>query len=315
MYLLLQRSIFDTNISFFIPVDMSRERFIQYIKFEKRYSPLTVVSYENDLDQFESYLNKEYSISDITDADFLQIRSWLASLMEEGNTARSVNRKISALKTYFKFLVKEGITKENPMLKIIAPKISKRLPVYVEKEKMDLLFDKVDFGEGFIAARNKLIIEIFYMTGMRLSELVNLSEADVDIEKNQIKVLGKRNKERLIPFSISLNKNISEYRKLKNELSISYDPKYFFITEKGKKIYQKLVYRLINYYLSVVTTLDKKSPHILRHTFATHMLNNGADLNAIKELLGHANLSATQIYTHNTIEKLKKVYKQSHPKA
>jgi integrase/recombinase XerC len=294
---------------------MPRERFLQYIKFEKRYSPHTVTSYENDLSQFESYLINEYNIKEIIETDYLQIRSWLVNLMEKGITARSVNRKITTLKTFFKFCVKEGVLKENPMLKILSPKISKRLPVYVEKEKMDLLFDKVDFGEGFIAARNRLIVETFYMTGMRLSELVNLLDADIDVSQNNIKVLGKRNKERLIPFSNSLRKNISEYRKLRSELSVGYDVKYFFITEKGKKVYQKLVYRLINYYLSVVTTLDKKSPHILRHTFATHMLNNGADLNAIKELLGHANLSATQVYTHNTIEKLKKVYKQSHPKA
>lgn len=294
---------------------MSRERFIQYIKFEKKFSPHTVIAYENDLRQFESYLKNEYGISEVSEADFLQIRSWLVKLMEEGNTARTVNRKITTLKTYFKHLVREGVAKENPMLKIIAPKISKRLPVYVEKEKMDMLFDKVDFGEGVVAARNRLIIEVFYMTGMRLSELVNLKNEDIDTGKNQIKVLGKRNKERLIPFSNSLRENILKYQKLKDELSVSYNHDFFFITEKGKKVYQKLVYRLINYYLSVVTTLDKKSPHILRHTFATHMLNNGADLDAIKELLGHANLSATQIYTHNTIEKLKKVYKQSHPKA
>ncbi|HNW98215.1 MAG TPA: tyrosine-type recombinase/integrase [Bacteroidales bacterium] len=294
---------------------MSRERFIQYIKFEKRYSVNTVISYENDLSQFESYLNNEFGIAGAFNSDYLQIRSWLVSLMESGITARSVNRKITTLKTYFKFLIKEGIIKENPMAKILSPKVSKRLPVYVEKEKMDLLFDKVDFGEGFSGSRNKLIFEMFYLTGMRLSELVNLTENDIDLVKKNVKVIGKRNKERLIPLSNTLEKEISEYRKLKNELPESYERKYFFITNKGKKIYQKFVYRLINYYLSAVTTLDKKSPHILRHTFATHMLNNGADLNAIKEILGHANLSATQVYTHNTIEKLKKVYKQSHPKA
>jgi len=275
----------------------------------------TVISYENDLSQFESYLNNEFGIAGAFNSDYLQIRSWLVSLMESGITARSVNRKITTLKTYFKFLIKEGIIKENPMAKILSPKVSKRLPVYVEKEKMDLLFDKVDFGEGFSGSRNKLIFEMFYLTGMRLSELVNLTENDIDLVKKNVKVIGKRNKERLIPLSNTLEKEISEYRKLKNELPESYERKYFFITNKGKKIYQKFVYRLINYYLSAVTTLDKKSPHILRHTFATHMLNNGADLNAIKEILGHANLSATQVYTHNTIEKLKKVYKQSHPKA
>jgi integrase/recombinase XerC len=294
---------------------MSRERFIQFIQFEKRFSPHTVTSYQNDLSQFEEYLINEYGIAEISACDFLQIRSWLAFLMEKGITARSVNRKITTLKTYFKFLVKEGYVRENPMSRIISPKSSKRLPVYVEKSKMDMLFDKVDFGEGFLASRNRLIVEIFYMTGIRLSELVNLKDTDIDVVRNQVKVLGKRNKERIIPFPDSLGKKISTYRCLKNELSVHCDQQFLFVTEKGKKIYEKLVYRLINYYLSVVTTLDKRSPHILRHTFATHMLNNGADLNAIKELLGHANLSATQVYTHNTIEKLKKVYKQAHPKA
>lgn len=274
-----------------------------------------MTSYTNDLLQFEKYLSGEYGVSEVQEADYLQIRSWFVNLMENGVTARSVNRKITTLKTFFKFLIKEGILKENPMLKIIAPKVAKRLPVYVEKNKMDLLYDKFDFGKGFVAVRNKLIVEIFYMTGMRLSELVNLQVDDIDLDANQIKVLGKRNKERLIPFPLSLRTRISEYMNLKNTLSVNCDHNFFFITEKGKKIYQKLVYRLINYYLSMVTTLDKRSPHILRHTFATHMLNNGADLNAIKELLGHANLSATQVYTHNSIEKLKKVYKQSHPKA
>jgi len=260
-------------------------------------------------------LESVYQVTDIHDVNYLQIRSWLVEMMEQKITSRSINRKITTLKSFYKFLIREGAIEENPMNKIIAPKMSKRLPVFVEKEKMDLLFDKVDFGEGFEAARNKLIVELFYMTGMRLSELVNLKLHDIDLPQQTIKVLGKRNKERIIPFSRSLEKQIASYLDLRNEMKNIYDSDYLFLTEKGKKIYQKLVYRLINYYLSIVTTLDKRSPHVLRHTFATHMLNNGADLNAIKELLGHANLSATQVYTHNTIEKLKTVYKQAHPKA
>lgn len=294
---------------------MLRDRFIQHIQFEKRYSPHTVISYKNDLDQFFIYLESVYQVTDIHDVNYLQIRSWLVEMMEQKITSRSINRKITTLKSFYKFLIREGAIEENPMNKIIAPKMSKRLPVFVEKEKMDLLFDKVDFGEGFEAARNKLIVELFYMTGMRLSELVNLKLHDIDLPQQTIKVLGKRNKERIIPFSRSLEKQIASYLDLRNEMKNIYDSDYLFLTEKGKKIYQKLVYRLINYYLSIVTTLDKRSPHVLRHTFATHMLNNGADLNAIKELLGHANLSATQVYTHNTIEKLKTVYKQAHPKA
>lgn len=294
---------------------MLRERFIQYIQFEKRYSSYTVISYRNDLNQFFSYLEQEYQISDIKKVDHFQIRSWLASLMEHDISARTVNRKITTLKSFFKYLIRESIITDNPMIKIISPRISKRIPAFVEKDKMDILFDKIDFGEDFEGVRDKLIVGIFYLTGMRLSELVNLTLFDVDLQKRLIKVLGKRNKERLIPFTVSMEKPIIDYLKLRSEIISDSENKFFFLTKKGEKIYQKLVYRIINYYLGIVTTLDKRSPHVLRHTFATHMLNNGADLNAIKELLGHSNLSATQIYTHNTIEKLKNVYKLSHPKA
>jgi integrase/recombinase XerC len=294
---------------------MAIDRFFQYIQFEKRYSPNTVVSYRNDIEQFFDFLQQEFNISNYKEIDFSQIRSWLASMMEQGITARAVNRKISTLKSYFRFLINEGDISENPMRKIIAPKISKRLPVYVEKDKMTVLLDEIDFGKDFEGVRNRLIVELFYMTGMRLSELVNLTVSDMNLAKKTIKVLGKRNKERIIPLSNSLVIQIDVYINFRNEIKNAIDNKYLFITAKGKKVYQKLVYRLINYYLSIITTLEKKSPHILRHTFATHMLNNGADLNAIKELLGHSNLSATQLYTHNTIEKLKKVYQQSHPKA
>jgi integrase/recombinase XerC len=293
---------------------MYKERFIQYIQFEKRYSPHTVTSYRNDLDQFFLYLEKQYQITEIKDINYLHVRSWLVEMMEHDITPRTVNRKITTLKSFYKFLIREEVVQENPMNKIIAPKMSKRLPVFVEKEKMDTLLDKVDFGEGFEGARNRLIIEIFYMTGIRLSELVNLTIADVDLGKRTIKVLGKRNKERIIPFGAKLDKQLCKYIDLRKSIAKP-DDEIFFLTKKGKPIYQRLVDRLVNYFLGIVTTLDKKSPHVLRHTFATHMLNNGADLNAIKDLLGHANLSATQVYTHNTIDKLIKVYKQAHPKA
>ena len=294
---------------------MYKEDFIEYIQFEKRYSSHTVTSYQNDLNQFFLYLESEYLIININNVDYMHIRSWLVSLIEKGITTRTANRKISTLKSYFKFLVKKSKIIENPMNKIISPKMAKRLPVFVEKEKMDLLLDKVDFGDDYSASRNRLIVEIFYKTGMRLSELVNLTLNDVDLQKKIFKVLGKQNKERLIPFNNSLKDSINNYLSLRSEISGSCNCVGFLLLENGKKIYQKYVYRLINYYLSTVSTLKKKSPHVLRHTFATHMLNNGADLNAIKELLGHSSLSATQVYTHNTIEKLKKVYKQSHPKA
>jgi integrase/recombinase XerC len=269
---------------------MAIDRFFQYIQFEKRYSPYTVVSYRNDLEQFFSFLQNDYGINNYKEFDFMHVRTWLASLMEHGISARAVNRKISTLKSYCKFLIKEGEITGNPMTKIIAPKMSKRLPSYVEKDKMATLLDKVDFGKDFEGVRNRLIVEMLYMTGMRLTELVNLSVTDVDLVKKTIKVLGKRNKERIIPLGNSLIMQMEKYMKYRDEIKEAVDNNYLFVTIKGKKVYQKLVYRLVNDYLSLITTLKKKSPHILRHTFATHMLNNGADLNAIKELLGHSNL-------------------------
>jgi integrase/recombinase XerC len=208
-------------------------------------------------------------------------------------------------------LLRQQLVTENPMLKIQSPKTSKRLPVFVEKDKMDALLDTIEFGSDFDGERNKLIIEVLYATGIRLSELINLKQSNVDLTSCQLKVLGKRNKERIVPFNNSLKQLIEGYLEHK-ELTESY---YLFVTKNGKKLYEKFVYRLVNKYLSQVTSSNKKSPHVLRHTFATHMLNNGADLNAIKELLGHANLSATQVYTHNTVEKLKNAHKQAHPKA
>ncbi len=294
------------------------DRFIEYIKFEKRYSAHTVISYRTDLEQFLSYLTTIYKTEKIEEADYLIVRSWFVSLMQAKISPRSINRKKTALKSFYKFLIKEGVITVNPMNKVISPKTSKRLPVFVEKEKMKKLLDdsEVDFGNDFTGIRNLMIIEMLYATGMRVSELVNLKMSDIDLYNCTIKVLGKRNKERIIPFGKNLRENIEKYNKIKEEaFSEKLIEEQFFLTSRGKKIYQKLAYRVVNYYLSVITTLDKKSPHVLRHTFATHMLNNGADLNAIKELLGHANLSATQVYTHNTIEKLKNIYKQAHPRA
>ncbi len=293
---------------------MSVERFLQYIKFEKRFSPNTVLAYQNDLDQFYLYQQKTYEVCDINEINHSMIRSWIVSMMEAKVTARSINRKISTLKTYCKFLLRSGVITHNPMLKVQSPKTSKRLPVFVDQQKMDLLFEKVDFGTGYEAERDKLILELFYATGMRLSELVNLKETDIDLNSCHIKVLGKRNKERIIPFTNILRQVITHYLDGKKE-NFSENINHLFVTDKGKPIYQKLVYRIVNQRLGEVTTLDKKSPHVLRHTFATHMLDHGADINSIKEILGHANLSATQVYTHNTIEKLKKVYKQAHPRA
>ena len=303
---------------------MEKGKFIDYIQYEKRYSPHTVSAYRNDLDQFYSFLESYYGITDIREVTHPVIRSWLVQMMESEITPRSVNRKLTTLKSFYKFLIRENLVTVNPMRKIISPKTSKKLPSFIEKEKMDMLFDVVDFGQGFPALRDRLILEMLYATGMRLSELVNLKETDIDFHQSTLKVLGKRNKERLIPFSGKFGILLNTY--LDGKKDFMKDPEIqgqegtgelsgLFITDSRRRIYPRFVYRTVHKYLSLVTTLSKRSPHLLRHTFATHLLNNGAELNAVKELLGHANLSATQIYTHNTIEKLKKVYKQAHPKA
>ncbi|MCX6246901.1 MAG: tyrosine recombinase XerC [Bacteroidetes bacterium] len=303
---------------------MEKGKFIDYIQYEKRYSPHTVSAYRSDLDQFFSFLDKQYNLSDIREVTHPMIRSWLVLLMEEKISPRSVNRKMTTLKSFYRFLLKEGSVTVNPMRKIISPRTSKRLPSFVEKEKMAMLFEEVNFGEGFTGLRDQLILEVLYATGMRLSELINLKESDVDFHRSTLKVLGKRNKERLIPFSNKFADHLKRYLQGKSDLpgiteSLSLTDKpesvYLFVTNSGNKVYPRFIYRVVTKYLSQVTTLQKVSPHVLRHTFATHLLNNGAELNAVKELLGHASLSATQVYTHNTIEKLKTIYKQAHPKA
>ncbi|MBT4881571.1 MAG: tyrosine-type recombinase/integrase [Flavobacteriales bacterium] len=289
---------------------MSKNKFIIYLSSEKRFSEHTVKSYTTDLNQFTTFLADEFQITDdIDEVRFQIIRTWIASLLEKGVNPRSVNRKISTLKSYFKFLIREGVIVENPMMKVVAPKSKKRLPVFIEEDQIESLLNEVQFEGGFIGERNKLIIELFYVTGIRLSELINIKISDIDFQNQLIKVLGKRNKERLIPLSSSVLVGLSNFIE-KNQQN-----QFLFTNLDGKKLYTKLVYRLVNKCIGEISSVNKKSPHILRHTFATHMLNNGADINAIKELLGHANLSATQVYTHNTIEKLKTVYKQAHPRA
>jgi len=289
---------------------MLQNKFITYLSSEKRFSEHTIKSYTTDLKQFTSFLSAEFQIIDeIHEISFQIIRTWIASLLEKGVNPRSVNRKISTLKTYFKFLIREGELIENPMMKVVAPKSKKRLPVFIEEDQIASLLNEVQFEEGFVGQRNKLIIELFYVTGIRLSELINIKISDVDFNNQSIKVLGKRNKERIIPLSSNVINDLNLFIKSNKQ------NKYLFTNLEGDKLYNKLVYRLVNKYIGEISSVNKKSPHILRHTFATHMLNNGADINAIKELLGHANLSATQVYTHNTIEKLKTVYKQAHPRA
>ena len=288
---------------------MYLEDFINYIKSEKRFSKHTITSYETDLNQFFNYIKAECQITNPKDVSFKLIRNWISSLLENNLKSTSVNRKISSLKSYYKFLLVSNYVETNPTLKLISPKSSKRLPVFVEKDNMDSLFDKDFFEDSYEGTRDKLIIELFYFTGMRLSELINIKIADIDKINSQIKVVGKRNKERLIPITFNTLKDLNEFINF-------YEIENFLFTDgNGKKMYPKKVYRIVNKYLTKISSIKKKSPHVLRHSFATHMLNNGADINAIKEILGHANLSATQIYTHNSIKKLKNVHKQAHPKA
>jgi integrase/recombinase XerC len=290
-----------------------KDRFLAYIQYEKRYSPNTVTAYRTDLDQFFAFLSAQYQVSEITDIDHAIIRSWLVFLMEQGDSPRSVNRKLTSLKSFYRFLLKEGVVENNPMRRIISPKTSKRLPEFVEAEKMTSLFEHFNQDGGFSGMRDRIIIEMFYNTGIRLSELMNLKESDIDFHSDTIKVLGKRNKERIIPFTKKFGLLLKDYIKEKEKAFGLIQE--LFLTDSGGKMYPKRIYLIVKRQLGGITTLDKKSPHILRHTFATHLLNNGADLNAVKELLGHANLAATQVYTHNTIEKLKKIYKQAHPRA
>ncbi|HSH65125.1 MAG TPA: site-specific tyrosine recombinase/integron integrase [Bacteroidia bacterium] len=288
-----------------------RNSFLEYLQYEKRFSNHTILAYRNDLQQFIDYLQKTYDIHKPEDINHAFIRSWIVSMMDQNISSRSVNRKITTLKTFYKFLLRQQVVIENPMLKIQSPKTSKRLPVFVEKENMNTLLDSTEFGNDFDGQRNKLLIELLYATGIRLSEVINLKQENISLSSSHLKVLGKRNKERIVPFNDAIRQLIEDYVKHPEVKS----NEYLFVTKNGKKLYGKFVYRVVNKYLSEVTSVQKKSPHVLRHTFATHMLNNGADLNAIKELLGHANLSATQVYTHNTVEKLKNVHKQAHPKA
>lgn len=296
---------------------MQAGRFLKYLQFEKRFSPLTVKSYENDLAQFFMYLEAQYGKTELGDITHFFIRSWIVSLMDAKITNKSISRKVSTLRSFFRFLMKEQVVTQNPMLKIIAPKIPKRLPDFVSKENMENLFVNDVFEEGYKEMRDKLVIELFYATGMRRAELVGLKNSSVDFGNDTIKVLGKRNKERIVPMTPSLVTLLKQYQlERSNFLKDNGKKSEFLILDNHcNQIYDKLVYRIVKKRLSAVTTSKKKSPHVLRHTFATHMLNNGADINAIKEILGHSSLAATQVYTHNTIDKLKKIYKQAHPKA
>lgn len=289
--------------------------FIEYLKFEKRYSVHTLTAYKTDLYEFIEFVKIQYGNIDLASISHVEVRSWLARLKEQGLTAKSLNRKISTLKSFFKYLLKNGLIDISPMVKVISPKIGKRLPVFVKEEETQLLLNSLSSStENWRSLNARMIITILYATGLRLSELINLKEKQVDFARSQIKVLGKGNKERIIPLSGKLINSIREYQQLKRK-EFEIDEDVLLVSEKGKKLYPKYAYLIVNQYLGQSSTLDKKSPHVLRHSFATHLMNNGADLNAVKELLGHSSLAATQVYTHNTIEKLKDIHKKAHPKS
>lgn len=283
--------------------------FLNYLELEKRYSDHTITSYKRDLSDFLNYLNTVYGLA-IEKIDLIHARSYMVDLIENNLARSTVARKISAIKSFFKFLLKKGVVTNSPVHLLEIPKLTKRLPVFVKEDDISKLFSNDNFNNSIEGLRDQLIMTLFYQTGIRLSELINIKERDVG--DNEIRVTGKRNKQRLIPLTPNLLKLITFYREEKNRLFGSHS--YLILTDKGNKLYEKFVYRKVNNYLSLVSSKQKKSPHILRHTFATHMLNNGADLNAIKELLGHENLAATQIYTHNTFQKLKSIHQQSHPR-
>lgn len=295
---------------------MILSEYIQYLESEKRSSALTVKSYLSDLEQFSHYLISVFEINDLADADSIQIRGWISDLTYNKIESKSISRKLSSLRSYYRFLQKNELISKNPMETISSPKIKKRLPIYINVSKAEELLNPDSFNDGFIGMRDKLILDIFYSTGLRLSELINIKDNDISFYDGQIKVLGKRQKERIIPISINLSKTIKEYIAIRDEsFSGIKQIEHLFVTIKGDKMYPKSIYRIVRHHMGRVTTQQRKSPHILRHTFATHLLNEGADINAIKELMGHANLSATQIYTHNSITKLKNIYKQAHPRA
>lgn len=291
------------------------DSFLEYLKFEKRYSPHTIRSYQDDLTFFFEYLSAEYAELSVKDIKPTFIRSWLAKQKEKGASAKTINRRISTLKSFFKYQLRQEVIETSPMTTIVSPKQSKRLPNYVEQKDTEVLFEHVEFPENWEGLMNKMILELLYCSGMRLSELISLKESQVDLHKNSLKILGKGNKERIIPFSHEIKTNLEQYLKEKKNQLGETAVEFLLVNEKGRKLYPKYVQMVVKKYLSLITTIEKKSPHVLRHTFATHLMNNGAELNAVKELLGHSSLAATQIYTHNTIEKLKDIHKKAHPKA
>ena len=286
---------------------------MRYLQAEKRYASHTIKAYKNDLNQFHAFCQS--NDKEGMDLYYKTIRSWVVFLMDSDYSPRSVHRKLTSLRTYCKYLISLGELDANPLDRVLKPKLNKRVPAFVEEIKMDQLLDDFDFGDDFEGIRNRLILDLLYQTGMRRGELIGLTTRSVNLSGRSLKVMGKREKERIIPLCDGLTHSIEHYLLMREHVVKDPLVEIMFVTAKGRPLYDQMVYRIVNRYLALVTTIDKKSPHVLRHTFATHMLNSGADLNAIKELLGHANLSATQVYTHNTFKKLKSIYNQAHPRA
>lgn len=291
----------------------SIQQFLDYLLYEKKYSSHTVLAYQKDLETFEAFIQDEFEEEQLKEVNYSMIRSWIISLVDQGISNRSINRKISSLKTFYKFLLKIKEVEISPLAKHKSLKVDKKVQVPFSSQEVSEVIENFQ-PEGFSGIRDQLIIELLYSTGMRRAELINLKLDSVDISGKQLKVLGKRNKERIIPLMPSVLKTVHNYLSERDELAIIKDEKYLLLTQKGNKLYNALVYRVVNNYFSRVSTKVKKSPHIIRHTFATHLLNEGADLNSVKELLGHSSLASTQVYTHNNINELSRVYLNAHPR-
>ena len=298
-----------------LPHHTLQQNFIEFLQFQKRFSKHTIISYQNDLNSFFAFLYLKFPDTSIDKIKVVYVRSWLAEMKENKMSARSLNRKISCLRSFFKYLLKNKLVLVNPVNGITSLKMPKKLPQFIVENDIEKIFTSTEFPEGFRGTTEKLILQILYFTGIRKAELIALKDSDIDRMNSQIKVFGKGSKQRIIPVNNLLVNDLKSYTDKKKELNIYNEHHHFFVTENGMAFDPKQVYNIVKKYLSQITTIEKKSPHILRHTFATHLMNNGAELNAVKELLGHASLAATQIYTHNSIEKLKDVYKKAHPKA
>ena len=295
-------------------MENNKQFFKDYLEKEKNYSPHTVNAYCNDLLEFGKYVLKNFEQESIDDVNYGQIRSWIVEMIDNGISTSSVNRKISSLKAYYKFLLKVKQITASPLLKHKALKSPKKIQIPFSEKELDDVLIHAAYPDGFVGLRDRLIIDLLYTTGMRRTELIHLKMTNVDLSNHVLKVLGKRNKERILPVLPIISKQIQSYLCERSNLEVIANPEFFFLTQKGVKLNNSLVYRLINNYFSNVSEKVKKSPHILRHTFATHLLNNGADLNSVKELLGHSSLASTQVYTHSSLSELKKVYKDAHPR-